>query len=94
VVSQWNIGFVDSYDSNWQPSNPLSLPAINPFSDQDLRNWLNYKSDSLPTTVSTNKATTVRIILEKQGIPMPTLRKICELCGYNWFEQEGKWLRL
>ena len=94
VVSQWNVGFVDSYDSNWQPSNPLSLPAINPFSDQDLRNWLNYKSDSLPTTVSTNKAATVRIILEKQGIPMPTLRKICELCGYNWFEQEGKWLRL
>ncbi|MEH2125896.1 hypothetical protein [Nostoc sp.] len=93
VISQWNIGFVENYDSDWQPNYPLGLPAIHPFSDKDLRDWLNYQSDFLPPAISANKTETIRVLLEKQGIPMPTLRKICDLCGCNWFEQEGKWLR-
>ncbi len=94
VVSQWNVGFVENYDSDWQPNFPLGLPAIHPFSDKDLRDWLNYQSDLLPPAISANKAETVKVLLDKQGVPMPTLRKICDLCGCNWFEQEGKWLRL
>ncbi|GAA6618618.1 hypothetical protein [Scytonema sp. NUACC26] len=94
VVSQWNIGFVEKYDLYWQPNLPLGLPKIHPFSDKDLRDWLNYQSDSLPPAISTNKVATVRVLLEKQGMPIPTLRKICDICGCNWFEQESKWLRL
>lgn len=94
MVSQWNVGFVENYNSDWQPNYPLELPIINPFSDQDIRDWLNYQNDFLPSAICSNKAETIRMLLEKQGIPMPTLRKICELCGCNWFEQEGKWLHL
>ncbi|MBD2775080.1 hypothetical protein [Iningainema tapete] len=94
VVSQWNVGFVKNYNSDWQPNYPLELPTINSFSNQDLRDWLNYQSDFLPPAISTNKAETVRVLLDKQGIPVPTLRKICDICGCNWFEQESKWLRL
>ena len=94
VISQWNIGFVENYNLDWQPNYPLGLPTIHPFSDQDLRDWLNYQSDFLPPAMSANKTETVRVLLEKQGVPMPTLRKICDLCGCNWFEQECKWLRL
>jgi hypothetical protein len=93
VVSQWNVGFVENYNSNWQPNCPLGLPVINPFSDKDLRDWLNYQSDSLPPSISSNKGETLKVLLDKQGIPIPTFRKICDLCGCNWFEQEGKWLR-
>lgn len=93
-VSQWNVGFVENYNSNWQPNYPLGLPIINPFLEQDIRDWLNYQSDFLPPAISYDKTETVRILLEKQGIPIPTLRKICELCDFNWFEQEGKWLIL
>jgi inactive STAND len=93
VISQWNVGFVEKYDSDWQPNYPLGLPAIHPFSDKDLRDWLNFQSDFLPPAISANKTETVRVLLEKQGVPMPTLRKICDLCGCNWFEQENKWLR-
>ena len=94
LVSQWNVGFVENFNSDWQPIYPLGLPAINSFSDKDLRDWLNYQGDSLPEKIRDNKVETVKTLLEKQGVPMPTLRKICDLCGCNWFEQEGKWFRL
>ncbi|MEH2026502.1 hypothetical protein [Nostoc sp.] len=93
VISQWNVGFVENYNSDWQPNLPLGLPAINPFLEKDMRDWLNHHSDSLPLAISANKTETIKVLLEKQGIPMPTLRKICDLCGCNWFEQENKWLR-
>ncbi len=93
-VSQWNVGFVENYNSNWQPNDPLELPIINPFLEQDIRDWLNYQSQDLPPAISSNKTESVRKLLEKQGIPIPTLRKICELCGFNWFDQEDKWLNL
>jgi uncharacterized coiled-coil protein SlyX len=94
VVSQWNVGFVENYDSNWQPIYPLGLPLINPFSEKELRDWLNYQSDFLPPAICANKTETVKVLLEKQGIPIPTLRKVCNLCGCSLSEQEGKWLRL
>ncbi|MBD2677503.1 MULTISPECIES: hypothetical protein [Nostoc] len=94
VVSGWNVGFVEQYDSAWQPKYPFGLPAINPFLEKDMRDWLNYQSEFLPKTISTNKTETIKAILEKQGIPIPTLQKICDLCGCNWYDQEEKWLRL
>ncbi len=94
IVTQWNVGIVEEYSSSWQPKDPLGLPAISPFSDRDLREWLNYQSDFLPPAIATNKIETIEVIMEKQGVPMSTIIKICDLCGCNWFEQEGKWLRL
>ncbi len=93
-VSQWDVGFVKEYNLDWQPKYPLELPIINRFLKQDIRNWLNYQSDFLPPAISENKTEIVKMLLEKQGIPIPTLRKICELCGCNWFDQEEKWLSL
>jgi hypothetical protein len=94
VVTQWNVGIIENYDSNWHPKDPLSLPRISPFSDRDLREWLNYQSDFLPLAIAANKTETVEALMEKQGVPMSTIIKICDLCDCNWFEQEGKWLRL
>ncbi|BAY13982.1 hypothetical protein [Calothrix sp. NIES-2098] len=94
VVARWNVGFVENYHSDWQPIYPLGLPLIDPFSEEELRDWLNYQSDFLPPAISANKAETVKVLLEKQGIPIPTLRKVCNLCGCSLSEQEGKWLHL
>jgi hypothetical protein len=92
VVSEWNLGFARNYQSD--SPYPLELPEIHLFSEKDLWDWLNYQSDSLSLFVSLSKKEVLEMLAMKQGIPMPTLRKICDLCGCNWFEQEGKWLRL
>jgi inactive STAND len=94
VVSQWDVGFVSNNPAVEPPHAPLQLPEINPFSNRDLGDWLNYQSDFLPSAIVDDKTETIAMLLEKQGMPMPTLRKICDICGCNWFEQEGKWLRL
>ncbi|MGC1309031.1 MAG: hypothetical protein WA885_17530 [Phormidesmis sp.] len=94
VVTPWNAGFAERFDSQWQPESPLGLPNINSFSDRDLREWLNYESDSLPSALSTNKTEAVQTLLKEQGIPIFTLARICSLCGCSWFDQEGQWLSL
>jgi hypothetical protein len=93
-VINWNIGFADSYGSDWQQNIPLALPNILPFSPEELQDWLNQQSDdleNLPGNIAVDKESTLQVLLEKKGIPEPTFRKICDLCGFNWFEQEDKW---
>jgi hypothetical protein len=94
VVLGWHVGFTDHCNSHWQSTIPLSLPDIRPFSRESLREWIEQQSDNLPVEFLTEKETTIQKILEEQGIPEPTLQKICELCGCNWSEQENKWLRI
>lgn len=94
VVIRWNIGFLEDCSQDWKPGAPIGLPNISPFSAEVLRTWLEQQSDRLPEDLTLNKAETIQVLLEKKGIPMPTLRKICDLCHYNWFSQEERWLRL
>jgi hypothetical protein len=101
VVIQWDVGFEENYDSNWQPGSgwqpsiPLGLPDIKRFSDDLLISWIEHQIYFLPPSITNNPANVAQqIFQEKNGIPEPTLRKICALCGCNWFEQEEKWLHL
>ena len=94
LVIKWNVGFVNNYNSDWRPNIPLAFPDITPFSDESLRSWIEQQSDHLPKHIFNDKERVVKTLMEKNGTPEPTLRKICELCGCNWFEQERKWLRL
>jgi len=94
VIINWNLGFVNEYDPNWKAIYPFYLPELIPFSNQVIRTWLDQQSEHLPENISLDKEETVKVLLEKQGIPEPTFQKICTLCGCNWFEQEKKWLHL
>ncbi|AOY79837.1 hypothetical protein BJP36_07740 [Moorena producens JHB] len=94
LVRSWNIGFVTDYQPDFKTRLPFELPEIIPFGRETIRTWLDYQEDYLPETLSLNKEETVKILLAKKGIPEPTFRKICALCGCNWYEQEKKWLRL
>jgi hypothetical protein len=95
IVIQWDIGFTDKYSSDWHPSMPLGLPEIIPFSEELLTNWIEQQSDFLCSKITDDPIGMAhQIIQEMNGIPEPTFHKICALCDCNWYEQEGKWLRL
>ncbi|MBC1221189.1 hypothetical protein GNF10_03350 [Nostoc sp. UCD121] len=94
-VGSWNIPFVERLDPNWKPDNPVKLPEINQFSNDELTNWLEYAEDELPTKLIDQLDETVQIILKNSdnGIPEPTLGEICQLSGCNWYDEEEKWLK-
>ncbi|MEH1971548.1 hypothetical protein [Nostoc sp.] len=95
-VGSWNIPFVERLDPTWMPDNPVKLPEINQFSDDELTNWLEYAADELPTKLIDQLDETVQTILKNSdnGIPEPALGEICQLSGCNWYDEEEKWLRL
>ncbi|NER91124.1 hypothetical protein [Moorena sp. SIO3A2] len=94
LVRSWNIAFVTDYQPDFKTRLPFELPEIIPFGRETIRTWLDHQEDHLPESLSLDKEETVKLILAKKGIPEPTFRKICALCGCNWYEQEKKWLRL
>ncbi|NEO13519.1 MULTISPECIES: hypothetical protein [unclassified Moorena] len=94
MVRSWNIGFVTDYQPDLKTRLPFELPEIIPFCRETIRTWLDHQEDHLPESLSDDKEETVKILLAKKGIPEPTFRKICELCGCNWYDQEEKWFRL
>ncbi|NEO21945.1 MAG: hypothetical protein F6J94_29850 [Moorea sp. SIO1F2] len=94
LVRSWNIGFVTDYQPDFKTRLPFELPEIIPFCHKTIRTWLDHQEDYLPETLSDDKEQTVKILLAKKGIPEPTFRKICELWGCNWYDQEEKWFRL
>ena len=94
IIINWDLSFVDDYDDNLRTKFPFTLPEVIPFSSEIIRTWLEQQSENLPETISLDKEETIKVILEKQGIPDLTIRKICTLCGCNWFQQEKKWLHL
>lgn len=95
-VGSWNIPFVERLDPTWKPDNPVKLPEINQFSDDELTNWLEYSEDELPTKLIDQLDETVQTILKNSdnGIPELALGEICQLSGCNWYDEEEKWLRL
>ncbi|MEH2070785.1 MAG: hypothetical protein V7K47_21930 [Nostoc sp.] len=95
-VGSWNIPFVEKLDPTWKPDNPVKLPEINQFSDDELTNWLEYAADELPTKLIDRLDETVQTILKNSdnGIPEPALGEICHMSGCNWYDEEEKWLRL
>ncbi|NEO77013.1 hypothetical protein [Moorena sp. SIO4G3] len=94
MVRSWNIAFVTDYQPDCKTRLPFELPEIIPFGRETIRTWLDHQEDHLPESLSDDKEETVKILLAKKGIPEPTFRKICELCGCNWYDQEEKWFRL
>lgn len=95
-TGSWNIPFVERLDTTWKPDNPVKLPKIIEFSEDELTNWLEYTADDLPTKLIDNVDETIQTILNNSdnGIPEAVLGEICYLSGCNWYEQEEKWLRL
>jgi hypothetical protein len=95
-VCTWNLSFAKQFDSSWKPTIPIGLPDIVPFAPDVLITWLEHQSDDLPSQLTDDIETTVETILShtENGVPEPTLREICGLCGCNWYDQEEKWLKL
>ncbi|MEH2180874.1 hypothetical protein [Nostoc sp.] len=95
-VGSWNIPFVERLDPTWKPDNPVKLPEINQFYQDELTNWLEYTEDELPTKLIDQLDETVQTILKNSdnGIPEHALGEICHLSGCNWYDEEEKWLRL
>lgn len=95
-VNTWNLTFAKQYDSTWRPIIPFGLPNLTEFSSDLLITWIEQQSGVLPTAITDEVETVVAALLANtdNGIPEPTLREICDLCGCNWYDQEDKWLKL
>ncbi|GEM_PF-615569 len=95
-VNTWNLTFAKQYDSTWRPIIPFGLPNLTEFSSDLLITWIEQQSGVLPTAITDDAETVVAALLANtdNGIPEPTLREICDLCGCNWYDQEDKWLKL
>ncbi|MBX9257273.1 hypothetical protein H1Q63_25685 [Desmonostoc muscorum CCALA 125] len=95
-AGSWNIPFVEKLEATSRPHNPVKLPEITGFSEDELTNWLEFAADELPTKLIDEVEETIQTILKNSdnGIPERALGEICYLSGCNWYEQEEKWLRL
>ncbi|MBW4577997.1 MAG: hypothetical protein KME42_00285 [Tildeniella nuda ZEHNDER 1965/U140] len=95
-VNTWNLTFAKQYDSTWKPIIPFGLPNLTEFSSDLLITWIEQQSDVLPTAITDDAETMVETLLANtdNGLPEPTLREICDLCGCNWYDQEDRWLKL
>ena len=95
-VNTWNLTFAKRYDSTWKPIIPFGLPNLTEFSSDLLITWIEQQSDVLSSQLTDEVETVVETLLANtdNGMPAPTLREICDLCGCNWYDQEDKWLKL
>ncbi|BAY19995.1 hypothetical protein NIES21_58650 (plasmid) [Anabaenopsis circularis NIES-21] len=95
-VASWNLPFAEKLNTTWQPEQPVKLPEIFEFSEDELSKWLEFSADELPMKLVDQVDETIDIIMKNSdnGIPEPTLGEICRLSDCNWYEQEEKWLRL
>jgi len=95
-VRTWNLNFARQYNASWQSSIPMELPKILPFSTDKLMTWIEQQCEALPAHLSDDVEETVQslLALTRSGIPEPTFREICNLCGCSWDDQEEAWQRL
>ncbi len=80
--------FTETIDPT-QPDNPVKLPKINRFSEEELTDWMVKGFGELPVELTHNYEDTVQIILEEsgQGIPEYVLEGIFERCGFDYHEE-------
>jgi inactive STAND len=91
--------FAERIQPNWEVNIPVKLPAINPFSEHELNEWLEMvemEFDELPIVeIMRQKENLVQEILENSdnGIPELVFFEICDLCNVNWYEAKDRWIK-
>ncbi|MGB8699084.1 MAG: hypothetical protein WCD18_06685, partial [Thermosynechococcaceae cyanobacterium] len=95
-VESWEVPFAEKLSSNWQSQIPVRPPIITEFSDDDLMGWIETEYDKLPPVLTAQVDNTVQEILanSNNGVPERVLETICADCGYDWYEESDKWLKL
>ena len=100
VDYEGNVGSLEDFftsqtDSSGQVYEPIKVPEISQFSEDELLNWLEKEGDELPGELVDELDETVESILDasEDGVPELTLEEICSRCGFNWYEESEKWLK-
>lgn len=95
-VASWEVPFAEKINADWQSQTPLKSPIITEFSDNDLMDWMETEYDKLPAALTAQVDNRVQEILAKSenGVPEHALEAICTDCGYDWYEEKEKWLKL
>ncbi|KYC41250.1 hypothetical protein WA1_22560 [Scytonema hofmannii PCC 7110] len=96
-----NTMFVERLEPTWEPRIPIKLPALAPFGDRTLTDWIetvetDKEFDTLPLIKEINKwDDPAQVILDKteNGIPELVFSEICKMCGCNWYEEKDRWLK-
>lgn len=95
-TSDWEIPFAEKIDAAWQPLTPVKAPRLGEFSSEDLMEWMEDESSILPFALMDQIDSNVEMILQNSadGVPELALGEICDRCGYDWYEEAEKWLKL
>lgn len=66
----------------------IKFQKLTPFSIEVLTEWIEYEVDTLPPDLN------AQIILEgNNNSPDLVLKRICNLCGCDWYERESIWMK-
>ena len=95
-VGEWEAPFVEKLDAAWKPDQPIKTPKIQEFSDEELEMWIENEYKDLPAELTAEIDAAVAAILEQSeaGVPELVLREICDRCGFNWYDEAEKWMKL
>jgi inactive STAND/TIR domain len=95
-VESWEVPFTEKLNSNWHPHSPVRPPIIAEFSNDDLTDWMETEYDNLPTVLTNQVDNMVQMILANSdnGVPELVLETICTGCGYDWYQESEKWMKL
>ncbi|MEI2577455.1 hypothetical protein [Scytonema sp. PRP1] len=92
--------FAEQLEPTWEPKIPIKLPTITPFCDRVLTDWIETvetEFDTLPLVEVINQIEDLaQVILDNSdnGVPELAISEICDLCGFNWYEERERWLKI
>lgn len=73
----------------WEPRIPIELEKLTRFSDQVVSAWADSAGiDILPANVTAQDLLTDC----EEGLPELVFKRVCQLCGDNWYRREKVWM--
>jgi hypothetical protein len=87
--------FTEKIEANKIEKNPLKVPEIEEFTEEQLWEWMEAQKEDLSAKIVEEMDKKIAEIIENSegGIPELTLEEICDCFGYNWFEESEKWIK-
>ena len=95
AIEGWEDTFVEEIDSDWNARTPIRFPEFYKFSYNDILDWIRYEFNSLPKEFRKKSKHIARQIFDEseEGIPEDAFDIICDLSGWNWYEESETWLQ-
>lgn len=96
-VKSWNNTniFAETLNCDWKSQTPIKAPEITALLKHELEFWIRYEYKNLPSQLTKISDISQKILENSDnGVPELVLYQICDYCGYEWYVESKKWLKL